>query len=62
MVTNSSPNPSPNPNPKPNQLLTHVEDQWVQSEGWSRQRKKDEARLHYAIAGQVRRTPGAGAA
>ena len=56
MVTN--PNPNPNPNPKPNQLLTHVEDQWVQSEGWSRQRKKDEARLHYAIAGQARRTAG----
>lgn len=34
-------------------LLTHVEDKWVQSEGWARQAKKDQAQLHHSLAGQV---------
>ena len=34
-------------------LLTHVEDKWVQSEGWQRQAKKDQAQLHHSLAGQV---------
>ena len=34
-------------------LITHVEDQWVQSDGWARAAKKAEAQLHASLARQV---------